>query len=109
MKHQICRKCLRSCIPAITLAFPGGNRLHWCHGCASDARNYLSHAVQEESVMTTIHELATEFLMQPYELLAFAGGLLDHESYDTDEIPADVESQLRNALAQSNINIARNL
>jgi len=48
--------------------------------------------------MTTIESLAQEFSTQPYELRAFADDLLDGLG-DTDEIPADAETTLREALA----------
>ena len=40
-QRQVCRKCLKSCTPVVTLTFDGGTRrLHWCSDCASDAEKY---------------------------------------------------------------------
>lgn len=44
-KRQTCRKCLRSCIPAVTLTFDGGaRRLHWCEAHRADADRYREQA-----------------------------------------------------------------
>lgn len=41
-QRQVCRKCLRSCIPAVTLTFDcDTRRLHWCSNCVIDAVKYV--------------------------------------------------------------------
>lgn len=52
--------------------------------------------------MTTIREMAAEFNMQPYELIAFAGDAFAGLA-ETEEIPADSEAFVREALARSPI------
>lgn len=43
LERQFCRKCLKSCIPAITKTWNNPTRrLHWCNNCAADSLNYLS-------------------------------------------------------------------
>ena len=43
--RQVCRRCLRSSAPAVTLTFDNGaRRLHWCAEHASDADNYRESA-----------------------------------------------------------------
>lgn len=54
--------------------------------------------------MTTINALAAEFDMQTYELRAFADDLLDATPFDTDEIPADTEAFIREAIAANPAN-----
>jgi hypothetical protein len=47
--RQFCRKCLRSCFPAVTLDYPDGGRLHWCAEDAADAEAYIA-AVEGETI-----------------------------------------------------------
>lgn len=51
--------------------------------------------------MTTIRDLASEFDMQPFELRAFADDLLTAIESDADEISADTEAIIREALASA--------
>ncbi len=47
-QRQFCRRCLRSCVPAVTLTFDGGTRrLHWCADHAADAAKY--HAISDQA------------------------------------------------------------
>jgi len=50
--------------------------------------------------MATIASLAREFGMQEYELRAFADDLLDGLA-SADEVPAETEQMIREAIAQS--------
>jgi hypothetical protein len=45
VKRQVCRKCLGSCDPKLSLTFDNEMRaLHWCEGCQVDALNYARQA-----------------------------------------------------------------
>jgi hypothetical protein len=57
-KRQCCRKCLNTCIPAVTLTFDGGTRrLHWCEAHREDARGYVLSADDGPAVMALMDEL----------------------------------------------------
>lgn len=44
-RAQVCRQCLQTCIPAVTLTFGGGaRRLHWCADHAFHADQYRATA-----------------------------------------------------------------
>lgn len=46
-KRQLCRKCLHSCVPAVTLTFSdGARRLHWCAEHVNDAEVYRNGSDQ---------------------------------------------------------------
>ena len=51
VKRQVCRKCLKTCVPAMTLTFNRDDRawprrLHWCAKHIDDAERYRDSADQ---------------------------------------------------------------
>lgn len=64
IQRQVCRKCLGSCEPSVTLTFDSGTRrLHWCAECTDGSSEYYDQSDQNIQPVRVTDEAHIEIQM----------------------------------------------